>query len=178
MIRIRVPANLRFTRAERALAALYDRLAPGRLRSLMQGPIRTALNDLIRDQFATEGAAWGQRWPALAASTRAKKLAAGVLSRGILVFSGAMRRGMLRFRPQDARLQATTRGVRADFDVGVHPYRFHHLGTRFMPKRQAIPDPLPRSFRREIRSIVRDYLLTGAGVEGLGAAGSAGLENG
>lgn len=164
MIRIKVPADLRFTRAERQLAALYDRLAPGRLRSLMQGPVRRALNSLIKDQFASEGSAWGQRWEKLADSTRAKKLAAGVLARGILVFSGDMQKGMLRFRPQDARLQATSRGVRAEFNVGVFPYRFHHEGTRFMPKRQVIPDPLPRSFRRDLRTIVRDYVLTGAGV--------------
>jgi hypothetical protein len=175
MIRIHIPTNFRFTRAERQLAEMFNRLAPGRLRLLMQGPIRRALNSLIRDQFASEGSAWGVRWPALAEATRMAKLAAGVLSRGILVFSGAMKKGMLRFRPQDSRIQATTRGVRADFNVGVFPYRFHHLG-RGVPQRQVVPDPLPRRFRTDLRTIVRDYMLTGAGVDGAGFG--LGLENG
>ncbi len=161
MFRVRVQYNPRLTGAEKRLLATGDRL--GKLRLVMQGPLRDAVNHLIRRQFETQGAAYGQKWKALAPSTVLAKLRAGVVDRGILVFSGAMRAGMLRFRPSDSRLRALAGNLRLDLNVGVFPYPFHHLGTkRGLPQRQVLPSPVPLSFRREVRALFRNFILSGS----------------
>lgn len=160
MFRVHVTYNPRLTAAEREMLARADRLA--RLRQVMQGPVRDAINLVIRRQFETEGAAYGPKWKPLARSTRLAKLRAGVLDRGILVFSGAMKKGLLRFRPNDNRLRDTGNSLELDVNFGVFPYSFHHLGTkRGLPKRQVFPMPAPLSFRRAVRGYFRSFLLTG-----------------
>lgn len=160
MFRVHITYNPRLTGAEREMLARASRL--GRLREVMQGPVREAINAVIRRQFETEGAAYGSKWKALAKSTRLAKLRAGVLDRGILVFSGAMKKGLLRFRPNDSRLRESANALELDVNFGVFPYSFHHLGTKHgLPKRQAFPMPAPLSFRRAVRGYFRSFLLTG-----------------
>ena len=160
MFRIHVLYNPRLTDAEKRLLALPSRF--NRLPDLMRGPVRDALNHMIREQFRTEGLAYGgEKWHELAKSTILAKLRAGVLGRGILVFTGKMRTALLRFRSDDSRLQSFSNTLKFDFNIGAKPYPYHHLGTIHMPQRQVIPSPVPDKFRREVRDIVRDFLATG-----------------
>jgi hypothetical protein len=52
-------------------------------------------------------------------------------------------------------------GLRLQLNVAVSYAVYHQVGTQFMPERQVIPDPLPPSFRTEVRKIIKDFALTG-----------------
>ena len=40
-------------------------------------------------------------------------------------------------------------------------FRFQQKGTVRMVARQLVPNPLPRSFRDQVRQVVHDYIATG-----------------
>jgi hypothetical protein len=68
---------------------------------------------------------------------------------------------LFRARSADSRLRLVPGGIRLALNVGVRYAIFHQLGTENMPVRQVIPDPLPGVFIKRIRSLVKEFILTG-----------------
>jgi hypothetical protein len=159
MIRVEVNYSPRLTRGEEALLALPNRLT--NLRPLMIESIAPAFNQMLERHWATRGAAFGHPWAPLAASTIASKARKGTLSRGILHDTEHLFKVLFRSRSTDDRLRRVAGGLRFQANVSVPYALFHQVGTSHMPERQVIPDPLPDSFRRRVRALVRQFILTG-----------------
>lgn len=139
-------------------------LLPNRLRNLrpmMQRGVAPAYNAMLKRHWDSKGAAFGHRWAPLAASTIASKTRRGTIQKGILRDSDHLFKVLFRARATDNRLAIVAGGLRFSGDVSVPYAIYHQVGTQFMPERQVIPDPLPRSFKALVRLIVRDYALTG-----------------
>jgi hypothetical protein len=160
MIRVQVNYNPRLTRVEKKLLALPARL--NNLRGLMKQEIAPAFNRMLLRHWESKGAAFGHRWAPLAASTIAAKTRKGTVSKGILRDSDHLFKTLFRERSTDSRLQVVAGGLRFQGNVGVPYALYHQVGTEFMPERQVIPDPLPRSFREEVRRIILAYVYADA----------------
>lgn len=153
----------RFTAGERQLLSFRDRLRD--FRRLMTESIAPEAETMIRRHKESGGRAFGHPWAPWAASTRMARLRKGNAARGVLDDSGKLYRSLFAALRSGRRLQIINGGVRlllAPDDARERQKMFwHQRGTRFMPARQVVPEPLPRAFRATVRALARDFLLTG-----------------
>lgn len=159
LIRVEVNYKPRLTRGEQALLALPGRLRG--LRRLMIQGIAPAVNRMLKRHWDSKGAAFGHAWAPWAPSTLAARIRKGNASKGLLRDTDHLFRVLFRVRSTDDRLKVVAGGLRLQLNTGVPYGIFHQVGTSTMPERQIIPDPLPGSFVRTVRDIVRVYMLTG-----------------
>jgi hypothetical protein len=159
VIRVEVNYNPRLSSGEKMLLALPNRMR--NLRPLMQRGIAPAFNRMEKRHWDTSGAAFGHPWAPLAESTIRAKARKGTLGLGILHDTNHLFRTVFQARETDSRLRAIGAGLRFQANVAVPYAIYHQVGTSHMPERQVIPDPLPDSFKREVRGIIRQFILTG-----------------
>lgn len=159
MITVAVDYNPRLTRGEQNLLALPNRLA--NLRPVMVGAIAPAANRMLIRHWESKGAAFGRRWAPWAPSTLRKRLAKGNVEKGILRDTDHLFKTLIRARSGDDRLKVIKGGLRLQLNTREAKALYHQVGTQFMPERQVIPDPLPRSFKQEVNAILRKFVLSG-----------------
>jgi hypothetical protein len=160
LIRVEVSLTRKLTKAEELLAQLPNRLA--NLRPLMQNVIAPEVNNMLLKWWNSKGRAYGRGgWPEWAEATLAKRTRKGNVSKGILRDTDHLFKTLFRARSADSRLRLVPGGIRLALNVGVRYAIFHQLGTENMPARQVIPDPLPGVFIKRIRSLVKEFILTG-----------------
>lgn len=158
--------ELHDSRAERKFARLNHLFA--NFRPVMAGPVRTLVRKAVIEQFRTRGRWGGSEWQELAESTIARKRAAGVLRKGPLKFTSKLYASLTvighplrreRITKQGYTLRSMRRS-RKGFPIGAA----HQTGTSdgHVPQREIFPQPMPASFIRELRSVVRGYLVEGA----------------
>lgn len=154
---IAVTYSPRFSARERELAAL-----PGRLRNLgalVALGVQPATMDLLRRHWNTRGAAFGHPWASLTRSTILARTRRGTIGKGPLRDTDTLFNAV--FTQSATRIAITSTGARLSVSPRDPKWVFHQLGTRRMVARQVVPQPFPRSFRETIRSMARDYILTG-----------------
>lgn len=164
MLTVSVSYTPRLSEAEQALLEL-----PGRLRNLepvVSQAIAPAADAMLRRHWETQGRAFGHPWKPLAPSTLAERIRKGTANKGPLRDTDTLFRAV--FSSAARRIARTATGVRLSLMPDDPKWMFHQLGTRRMPQRQVIPQPLPRTFRDVCREFVRDYVRTG---RARGAAG-------
>lgn len=150
----------KLTKAQRLLAELPNRLA--NLRPLMQRVVVPEVDRMMLRHWNSKGAAFGRPWAPWAAATLAKRKRKGNTAKGILRDTDHLFKALFRARASDSRLRSVPGGIRLALNTGVRHAIFHQLGTENMPERQVIPDPLPVTFVRHVRALIKDYVLTGA----------------
>jgi hypothetical protein len=151
------------SRAERRFARLEHRFS--NYLPVMRGPVRQLVRRAIIQQYRTRGNYGGEKWVELAESTIRRKQAAGGYSLGPLKFTRGLYESLTVLDHPERREVISKRGYRlrslrrsrAGFPIGAA----HQTGTEdgHVPRRQVIPDPMPASFMRELRSIIRGYLI-------------------
>lgn len=159
MITVAVDYNPRLTRGEQNLLALPNRLA--NLRPVMVGSVAPAVNRMLIRHWESKGAAFGHRWAPWAPSTLRKRTAKGNAEKGILRDTDHLFKTLIRARSGDDRLKVIRGGLRLQINTREAKAVYHQVGTQYMPERQVIPDPLPKSFRDEVRTIIRKFILSG-----------------
>lgn len=159
MIAVKVDYNPRLTKGEQAILQIPNRIA--NLRPVMRTSIAPAANRMFQRHFASKGAAFGHPWAPWSVETLRRRLAKGNASKGILLDTDHLFRALTRRRETDSRLSVVAGRLRLQLNIAVPYAVFHQVGTQFMPERQVIPDPLPRSFTSEVRAIIKDFILTG-----------------
>ncbi len=159
MITVAVNYNPRLTRGEQNLLAIPNRLA--NLRPVMVGAIAPAANRMLARHWESKGAAFGHKWATWAPSTLRKRLAKGNAEKGILRDTDHLYKTIIRVRSGDDRLRVIQGGLRLQLNTREAKAVYHQVGTQFMPERQVIPDPLPKSFRSEVRALLRKFILSG-----------------
>lgn len=159
MIRVEVEYTPRLTRGEQALLQL-----PNRLRNLpvvMKNQVAPATERMLKRHWTSKGAAFGHQWAPWAPETLRKRLRKGNTAKGIL-------------RDTDHLFKAAFRGVKAKGLVSVQGKNvlfkysisdpkaiYHQVGTQYMPERLVVPYPLPDGFKKEVRTIIRDFIRGG-----------------
>jgi hypothetical protein len=154
-----VVAPLKLTKGELALAQLPIRLRG--LDRLMKDGIAPAANRMLMLHWQSEGRRFDHPWAPLMESTIERKRRKGTLDKGILHDTDHLFKAIFAARTSDSRLKTIPGGFRLAMNTRIFYAVFHQVGTEFMTDRQVVPDPLPRSFVRECKDIVRVYLLTG-----------------
>lgn len=154
MIRVEVEYNPRLTGAEKLLLALGDRLKD--LRPLMREEIAPAANRMLERWWSSNG---NDTWAPLEPATVRKKIRKGTFSKGTLHDTDHLFKTLFRDRDTDSRLRVIAGGLRLSLNIGVPYAIFHQVGTSYMAERQVIPDPLPASFIKEARGLIRQFLL-------------------
>ncbi len=146
--------------AERAILQLPNKVR--NLRVVLRQALAPAFVKMEKKHFDSKGAAFGHPWAPWAPATRRKRIRKGTASKGILVDSEKLLDSLTKnFDPELTQIAATEKSVHMTF-VSRVPYAiFHQLGApaNNMPARQVIPDPLPESFRRQVRAVLRGYLI-------------------
>lgn len=156
-IRVEVNYRPRLSPSEKLLLALGDRVKD--LRPLMREQIAPAANRMLLRWWNSNG---NGTWAPLALSTVKAKIRKGTFGRGTLRDTLHLFKTLFQERSTDSRLQVVGRGLRLQLNTGVPYAIYHQVGTSRMPQRQVIPDPLPTSFTRECRALIRAYLLARA----------------
>lgn len=159
-VRVEVTMTRKLTKAQQQLAELPNRLA--NLRPLMQKVVVPEVDAMLLRHWNSKGAAFGRAWAAWAPATLIKRTRKGNVSKGILRDTDHLFKALFRARAADSRLRSVPGGIRLALNTGVRHAIFHQLGTETMPARQVIPDPLPPSFVRRIRALIKDFVLTGS----------------
>jgi hypothetical protein len=159
MIRVIVNYDPRLTKGELQIIRLPNRLSTEGLRALMRERIAPLSDAMILRHWMSKGAAFGRRWAPWAPSTLAKRIRKGNAAQGLMRDSDHLFRALLARRDVDARLRLTQRGIRLQLNTSVPYAIYHQVGTRFMPERQVIPDPLPRAFLQDVRAAIRQYVV-------------------
>jgi hypothetical protein len=159
MIEVSVKYSPKLSKGEQQLLLLPNRLA--NLRSVMIGAVAPAANRMLKRHWDSKGAAFGHEWAEWAESTLRKRIKKGNVAKGILRDTDHLFKVLFRARSGDDRLKVIRGGLRLSLNIRERKALYHQVGTQFMPERQVIPDPLPVSFGREVRAIVRDFVLSG-----------------
>lgn len=166
LLDVKITYTPRLTQAEQQLAAL-----PSRLRNLgavmTQGiaPLATAM---LSQHWESEGAAFGHPWAPWRPATLAARLRKGNAAKGLEHDTDQLFHALFDSLANGQRVQQTASGVRLDLGsagisdpVEAMKFRFQQKGTNRMVARQLVPNPLPRSFRDQVRQVVHDYIATG-----------------
>jgi phage gpG-like protein len=130
------------------------------LEPVFNGPIANAVHEFFDRQFATEGAAGGEKWAPLAAKTlrwRAQNHRTGM---PILQFSRELWGSLVkrssplgyRIADKDSLLMGTS----------VQHAEKHQRGTARMPARPIVPDVVPEADTQNWAVLIRDYLEAAA----------------
>jgi hypothetical protein len=159
VIRVAVNYSPRLSRAEQQLLLLPKRLV--NLRPLMRRGILPLYNRMLKRHWDSKGAAFGHQWAPWAASTLAARTRKGNVAMGLLRDTDHLFRTIFKERMSDDRLKVVEGKVRFQGNIAVPYAIYHQVGTQFMPERQVIPDPLPRSFRESVRNVIRTYAASG-----------------
>ena len=159
MLRVEVNYSPRLTRAEQTLLALPNRLR--NLRPLMINVIAPEANRMLLRYWNSKGAAYGRVWAPWSDSTRAARIRKGNADKGLLRDTDHLFKAIFRERSTDDRLRTIEGGLRLQLNTRIPYAIFHQEGTINMPMRQVIPDPLPPSFIRTIRPLIRQFILSG-----------------
>jgi hypothetical protein len=157
MISVALQYNPRLTEGERTILAIPTKLR--NLRVLMQTEIAPALNRMLLRHWSSKGTAFGHPWAPWSPETLRKRLRKGNVEKGLLRDTDHLFNTIFRDRPTDDRLKAVGSGLKLELNTRVPYALYHQVGTRFMPERQIFPNPLPDSFKREVRAILKQYLL-------------------
>lgn len=153
------------SRARRTYSRLFRGFA--KMEPVMRGPVKQLVLNSIRQQFDTRGAygGGGKPWKELAPATLAKKARAGKAGKGPLRFTDKLFKSMTqkesanrieRIGPRSYTLISKVKSKNG-FPYGAS----HQTGTANgrVPMRQIVPDPMPESFMRQLRRIIRGYLI-------------------
>lgn len=159
IIRVEVAITRRLTKAEQQLMQLPNRLQ--NLRPFMKQTVAPRVEAMLLRHWNSKGRAFGHPWAEWAAATLAKRTRKGNVSKGILRDTDHLFKALFRARSADSRLRSVPGGLRLALNTGVRYAIFHQLGTEVMPARQVIPDPLPPTFIRSIRALLKEFILTG-----------------
>jgi hypothetical protein len=152
----------RLTTGMRQLLELPNRLR--NLRPFVERSLAPAAAAMLKQHWDSKGAAFGHPWAAWAISTRLERIRKGNADKGILRDTDHLFRALFRSLLSPERIQTIPGGLRLSLGLSQSEDPkaiFHQLGTSRMPARQVVPDPLPRSFRDVVRSMLKDYVLTG-----------------
>lgn len=151
---------------EKRLAFLRNRFAnPKRV---LEGSVRQLIRRAIIQQRNTRGAYGGSVWPPLSDYTIRRKEREGVIGKGPLRFTDTLYNSLLKVGDEHRFEEITQRGYtlrsmavvdRGDQWDGFPYGRSHQFGLGNVPQRQIIPDPLPASFIRDLRRVVRGFLI-------------------
>ena len=128
---------------------------------VMQGPVRSLIQDAIRQQFHTEGEYGGTPWQGLDEGTQKGREREGyggdgpIMRRSDRLFNALTRTGAPGGRLQVSRTQMLMR------TVGIPYAKAQHAGSSHtnLPARPLIPDPMPPSFVRRLHSIISGYII-------------------
>lgn len=117
------------------------------LRPVFRGPIDKHVSSVFRRQFATEGGFGGRPWQRLKPETLAAKRRIRRERMGKLRRFNRLWGSLVKVGPQSVRrirAQSYERGTRIPYAAA------HQTGVpkRNLPKRQVVPDPMPRSVVR------------------------------
>lgn len=140
---------------------LPNRLA--NLREFMKSDIAPETNRMLLRHWDSKGAAYGHTWAPWAEATLKKRLRKGNAEKGILRDTDHLFRTIFRERAADSRLRAIPGGIRLALNVGVRYAILHQKGVpeKNLPVRQVIPDPLPPSFIKKVKTMIGQYVRTG-----------------
>lgn len=158
MIPVELQYNPRLTPTEKVVLALPNKLR--NMRIIMQTQLAPAMNRMLRKHWDSKGAAFGFPWAPWAPATLRKRLRKGNVAKGILRDSDHLFTTIFQDRPTDNRLRVSNGQLTLFFNTKVPYAVFHQVGTRFMPERLVFPDPIPDSFKREARGILRKWLTS------------------
>jgi hypothetical protein len=159
MIIVAVDYNPRLTKGEQALLVLPNRMK--NLRPVMIASIAPAVNKMLKRHWDTLGKAFGHPWAPWAESTLRQRIKKGNAGKGLMRDSDHLFKTLFQSRVADNRLRSIRGGLRLQLNTSVPYAVYHQVGTSFMPERQVIPDPLPPTFIRQVRALLREFLLTG-----------------
>lgn len=146
----------RLTPVERKILALPNKLRD--IKFIMRTQIAPAMNAMLLRHWESKGAAFGHPWAPWSPRTLAARLRKGNEAKGILRDTDRLFNAIFRDRPADSRLQAVAGGLVLSYNTRIPYAVFHQVGTRFMPERQVFPVPMPDSFKRQVRAILRQWL--------------------
>lgn len=157
MIIVQLETSIPFTSNQRRIIALPNRLR--NLELVARKEILPLLVSTIRRHWDTKGGAFGQKWAGWAVSTYKKRLKRGNTDKGLLRDTDNLSKALFRERSNDQRVKVTEDGVEITMNTRVPYAVFHQVGTSLMPERQVFPEPMPESFKREVRAILRARIL-------------------
>ncbi len=156
----------RVSPARQSLRELPERLRDPK--PLMEQSIAPAAVEMLRRHWDSRGAAFGHAWAPLAPSTLAARIRKGTAGKGPLRDTDNLYLALFRSVSSNRTLQRVANGYRLSLGLDQTTRAidrlkavWHQAGTATMPARQVIPSPLPRSFRDLVRSLVRDWVVTG-----------------
>lgn len=158
---------------EKRLAFLRGRFANPK--PVLAGSVRQLIRRMLLQQRNTRGSYGGVTWPPLSDYTIKRKTRAGVAGKGPLRFNDTLYNSLLKVADANRFEEITEHGYtlrsmavvdRGDQWDGYAYGLTHQLGLGNVPQRQIVPDPLPQSFIRDLRRVIRGYLV---GVEFGGA---------
>lgn len=157
MIVVQLETLILFTANQKRLLSLPSRLR--NLELIARKDIIPAMNNMLRRHWDTKGSAFGHKWAAWALSTYKRRLRWGNIDKGLLRDTDNLSKALFRDRQNDQRVKAVADGVEIVFNTRVAYAVYHQVGTRFMPDRQIFPDPMPETFKREVRGILRARIM-------------------
>lgn len=126
---------------------------------VLERPVRELVLDAIRQQFETEGAYGGDEWQELAKRTQDERRLLAfppehpILRRTDRLFDALQGR--------DGGEVIVTRDTFTLKTTGIPDAAAHQFGSDHsnLPARPMIPQPMPQSFIRELRSIIHGYAI-------------------
>ncbi len=160
MIFVQINTSIPFTTMQRKIISLPNRLR--NLQLVMRNDVAPLLNNMLRRHWESKGSAFGHKWAAWQPSTYLRRLKKGNLDKGLLRDTDNMFKALFRERSNDSRIQVDADGVEIRLQLRVPYAVFHQVGTSLMAERQVFPEPLPETFKREVRRIIRARITEAA----------------
>jgi hypothetical protein len=157
LLRTTVDFFPRLSAGEKRIAQMLDNVRD--LRPLMIRQIAPLTLAMLKRHWDSKGAAFGHKWAPWAKSTAAARERKGNVALGLLRDTDHLYEAIFRTRSTDSRLKNIAGGLRFQLNTQIPYGIFHQLGTKRMPARQIFPQPMPLSFRQDIRGVVRAYIL-------------------
>lgn len=156
-LNVRVDYLVEFEHATEQLVAMRDRASD--LTPAFAMGVDPYLTNELMEQFASEGAHFGDPWAPLAERTLQARKRPGHGRGGILRDTDAMYNAFINpFDDGAIRIidpRSYQRGVSTPY------YPFHHDGTLRMPARPVVPAEMPAVMQDSIYGVVRQFILTG-----------------
>ncbi len=131
------------------------------LRPVLRGGIDKSVSHFFKSQFDSAGGRGGSPWAPLSAATRKSRLRPGGNRGGLsrpLWDVGRLRASLVKVGPESHRVIERQRYERG---TTVPSAQYHQTGTRRMPARQIVPDPLPSALVRSWLRFIEKYWMTG-----------------
>lgn len=130
---------------------------------VLKEPVRTLVLDAIKQQFETEGGYGGTPWDQLADRTVAERSLLGfgpehpILRRSDRLFD-ALQGEMIGGAGGEVVVSKNTFTLKT---TGIPDAAAHQFGSEHsnLPARPMIPQPMPASFMRQLRSLIHGYAI-------------------